>query len=303
MKNNVLILGGNGFIGKNLAKNLSEEYDVTIMDAYVPEEKLAGVSYIAGDFFNDRDLRELVRKYDNIVHAICTINPSNCSARYLSAYQKDFVQAVKLCGWLQESGGKMIFLSSGGTVYGSHEDWEFPLKENSTTRPINQYGCLKLCIEDVIRSFNAQYGSNHKIARITNPYGPGQDHNKGVGFVDAALKKAIKGEPLEIWGDGKTVRDYIYIEDVCKMLKALIRDESQEDTYNLSSGEGISQLQVLEEMKNLGLQVNVVWKDARNTDLKKIILDNHKIREIYDQEIRSFSKGIRLYYEYLKSIL
>lgn len=82
---------------------------------------------------------------------------------------------------------RVIFLSSGGTVYGIQD--EQPIVENAIASPINHYGAVKLCIETVIKTFNKQLHTKMIIARISNPYGPGQDYNKGVGFIDAALKK------------------------------------------------------------------------------------------------------------------
>lgn len=116
-------------------------------------------------------------------------------------YGRDFLQTVKLCGLLAEQKANMIFLSSGGTVYGVQESQ--PIKETALPVPINHYGSLKLCIENVIRTFNTQRHTKMRIARISNPFGPGQDYQKGVGFVDAAVKKMIRGEELRYGETGK----------------------------------------------------------------------------------------------------
>ena len=105
------------------------------------------------------------------------------------------------------------------------------------------------------------------IARISNPYGPGQDFNKGVGFIDAALKKTLNHEQIEIWGDGSVVRDYIYIEDVCEMIGSLINYDGNEEVFNVSSNQGIS-------------------------------LNDESIHEC---KIRSFEEGLKLYIDYLKN--
>ena len=116
-----------------------------------------------------------------------------------------------------------------------------PIVEDALPRPINHYGNVKLCIENTIRTFNYQAHTKILIARISNPYGPGQDFNKGVGFIDAAIKKTIRGEKIEIWGDGNNVRDYIYIDDVCRMLISLFNYQGNYDTFNISSNTGTSQ--------------------------------------------------------------
>ena len=206
----VLVLGGNGFIGRNLCSYLVKQgEDVYSFDMAYPEVKEAGVHYIAGDFFDDYTLRNVVKDMRVIFHAICTLNPGNSNEKCILGYERDFVQTAKLCDYIKDENSRLIFLSSGGTVYGNQRIQ--PITEDAVPVPINHYGNLKLCIENTIRTFNFQSKRHMIIARISNPYGPGQDYLKGVGFIDAALKRAIHGETIEVWGSGNVVRDYIYI--------------------------------------------------------------------------------------------
>lgn len=300
---NVLIIGGNGFIGKNFLKRLAvrEDFRVYSFDLSMPADKIPGVTYKEGDFFDDHVLKKTVEDMDLIIHSLSTVNPGNSNDKYMQGYGRDFLQTVKLCGMLAEQKANMIFLSSGGTVYGVQESQ--PIKETALPVPINHYGSLKLCIESVIRTFNTQRHTKMRIARISNPFGPGQDYHKGVGFVDAAVKKMIRGEELEIWGDGETVRDYIYIEDVCKMLETLVDYEGEEEVFNISSNEGITQNKVIEILKTLDRNIQVVYKEARSVDVKRIVLDNSKIRKYYQGNIRSFEEGLKEYYRYLSGQL
>ena len=144
---------------------------------------------------------------------------------------------------------------------------------------------------------------NMLIARISNPYGPGQDYHKGVGFIDAAIKRTLTGETIEIWGDGKTVRDYIFIDDVCKMLYALIEYHGPHEVFNLSSNTGASQNDIVEILKKLSDEVKVKYLPARTVDAKKIILDNQRIRSVCDFEMVSIEEGIQKYYDYIRQNL
>ena len=192
----------------------------------------------------------------------------------------------------------MIFLSSGGTVYGNQEIQ--PISEDALPRPINHYGNVKLCIENTIRTFNYQAHTKILIARISNPYGPGQDFNKGVGFIDAALKKTIKGEKIEIWGDGNNIRDYIYIDDVCRMLISLFDYQGDYDTFNISSNTGTSQRDVIRMLKEMRLAPEAVYLPARSVDAKKIILSNERIMSVHKNELISIRDGIGEYYGWLQ---
>lgn len=300
MKNKkVLVIGGNGFIGLNLLKRLAQRADLEVssFDINYPTEKIEGIEYVKGDFFDDNMLQNAIKGMDLIIHSLSTVNPGNSNERFMQGYGRDFIQTVKLCDMLIKQNSNMIFLSSGGTVYGVQEHQ--PIKETALPIPINHYGSVKLCIENVIRTFNTQLHTKMRIARISNPYGPGQDYKKGVGFIDAAIKKLIEKETLEIWGDGENIRDYIYIDDVCKMLETLIDYQGDEEVFNLSSNEGISQNQVVEVLKEIDKSLSVEYKDARSVDVKKIVLDNTKIKTIYHDEMVSFKDGIKAYYTFL----
>lgn len=295
----ILVLGGNGFLGRNLCKYLADCGEkVYSFDMSMPEVADNRIEYIAGDFFDDYTLEETVKGMDVIYHAICTLNPGNSNEKCILGYERDFVQTAKLCSYLKDTECRMIFFSSGGTVYGNQEVQ--PITEDAVPVPINHYGNLKLCIENTIRTFNFQMKKNMLIARISNPYGPGQDYHKGVGFIDAAIKHTIAGETIEIWGDGNVVRDYIYIDDLCRMLYALIEYHGDIEVFNLSSNTGVSQNDIVDILKQIDPAVKVAYKPGRSVDAKKIILDNSRIRSICDFEMVSIEEGIKRYYDYIK---
>lgn len=299
MKNKkVLVIGGNGFIGTNISKYLLNlGYEIYSFDIHHPVKAIDGINYLIGDFFDDVCLENVISGMDVIIHSLSTVNPGNSNQRYMQGYSRDFVQTVKLCSMIVDKPVQLIFLSSGGTVYGIQENQ--PILETNYPLPINHYGSVKLCIESVIRTFNTQIHKKMRIARISNPYGPGQDYSKGVGFIDAALKNTINNKTIEIWGDGEVIRDYIYIDDVAGMVASLIEYDGDIDVFNVSSSEGISLNQIIESIKELGLNPKVIYKEARSVDVPKIILDNQRIKQIYNKEVCSFKEGIKKYYEYL----
>lgn len=294
----VLVLGGNGFLGKNLCNYLAEQgEEVYSFDMSLPEQRNEKIQYIVGDFFDDYTLENVIKGMDVIYHAICTLNPGNSNEKCILGYERDFVQTAKLCSFIKDTDCRMIFFSSGGTVYGNQE--QQPIREDAVPVPINHYGNLKLCIENTIRTFNFQMKKNMLVARISNPYGPGQDYHKGVGFIDAAIKRSITGENIEIWGEGNNVRDYIYIDDLCEMLYTLIDYHGEFEVFNLSSNTGVSQNDIIEILKQISENVNVTYMPARSVDAKKIILDNHRIKSIYPKELVTLEDGIKRYYNYI----
>lgn len=294
----VLVLGGNGFIGKNLASYFIKQNDeVYSFDITTPEDKEGDIHYIEGDFFDDYVLKRAIQDMDVIYHGVCTLNPGNSNDKFIMGYERDFVQTVKLCSWLKDTKTRMIFLSSGGTVYGNQEIQ--PIKEEAVPVPINHYGNLKLCIENTIRTCNFQSRQNMLIARISNPYGRGQDYRKGVGFVDASLKHGIHGEDIEVWGNGEIIRDYIYIDDVCRMLYTLSHYQGDREVFNISSMVGTSQNDVLGIIQKIFPDIRIRYKESRSVDAKKIILDNTNIMKLDDFRLVGLEEGINRYYKYI----
>lgn len=294
-KNKVLILGGNGFIGSNLGQVLTEQgYNVTSFDREFPKEMLENVRYLKGDFFDELTLEELIKSQDIVYHAISTINPGNSNAEYMQGYQKDLIQTIRLCELIEKYRIKLIFLSSGGTVYGNQSCQ--PIPETALPCPINHYGNLKLCMENTMRIFHMQKKCNVRIARISNPYGPGQDYKKGVGFIDAVIKKAVSGETIEIWGDGSVVRDYIYIDDVCDMLAFLAQYEGEESTFNIGSGVGTSQNGVIRIIQKFQPDILVKYMESRSVDVKSAVLDCRKIQGLHQRNVLGVEEGISRYY-------
>lgn len=152
-----------------------------------------------------------------------------------------------------------------------------------------------------MRVFRYQNEKKFIIARIANPYGPGQDYRKGVGFIDAAIKHAMNGETIEIWGEGNVVRDYVYITDVCEALAILGENEIPYDVINISSGQGVTQNEVLDVIKRYYPQIKVEYQPARTVDADIIYLCNDRLKSIYKKPMVSLEDGIEAYYIYLKT--
>ena len=292
----IVVLGGNGFIGSRLIRMLVQEGAcVTSFDRQGSLEQVPEVRYVQGDFFDYDQLTMVTDGCDCIVHAVSTITPGSSQTQYLRGYTDDFAQTARLCDLAWRKGQRMLFLSSGGTVYGRKET---PIREDDLKRPINHYGSVKLCIENMMQTFNEQ-GADFRIARVANPYGPGQDYRKGVGFVDAAIKKTISGETIEIWGDGGIVRDYIYIDDACRMLCDILCHEGRTRIFNVSTGVGISQLDVVDILASLGEMPKVSFFPQRSIDASCIVLDPTRYFSHFSFRPRPFEAGLREYLTWL----
>lgn len=286
----IVILGGNGFIGSQLGQLLlSMNANVTSFDRILPENAINGIHYIQGDFFDDKQMLDAIAGAAFIVHAISTINPGNSSDNYMRGYEKDFVQSVKLFDAAARANQRVLFLSSGGTIYGKTN--RGPVAESSSQAPINHYGSVKACIEMAMHTFIVE-GAPFYIARIANPFGPGQDYRKGVGFIDAAIKHTLCNETIEVWGDGEVVRDYIYISDVCNMLCHLLTYEGNEHVFNIGSGIGATQNDIIDIIRQHFGDISVNYLPARAVDVPYIVLETSLYQSIFPYRCMSLHTGI-----------
>lgn len=293
----ILVLGGRGFIGKNVCRKLVEGGEEVFSLDKEKEGHAVGVNVVVADFFSD-EVFKFIDRADIIIHSISTVSTSNADCLYLRGYEKDLIQTIKIFEYVSLKKKRLIFLSSGGTVYG--DSAIIPIKEEACQTPINHYGVIKLCMEKSASVFNRKYGNNIICLRISNPYGPGQDFTKGIGFIDAVLKKSLNNETLTIWGDGNIIRDFIYIDDVADIIKFFCYYNGKETVINVGTGVGKSQKQIIEIIKKMGLGINVHYDAARTVDVKMNVLDCTRLKSIYPNDIKELEEGIKEYYEYIK---
>lgn len=175
---------------------------------------------------------------------------------------------------------KIVFLSSGGTVYGHPQI--LPIPETHPRRPINSYGIIKATIENYLQMFQQTHALGSVVVRLANPFGPGQSYSKGQGLIPAILMRHFSGEPIHIFGDGSAQRDYLYINDTIDAIMEIIsRRDLNGATINVGSGVGRSILDVIGAIESsLGGKLELKFLDGRPGDVDKNILDIKKAKNL-----------------------
>ena len=167
---------------------------------------------------------------------------------------------------------RVVFVSSGGTVYGVPE--QIPIPETHPTHPICGYGIHKLSVEKYLHLYEQLHGVPYRVLRLSNPYGIEQVANRPQGVIGNFVYKALHGEPLEIWGDGSVVRDYVYIEDVMDAFLRVATHEGPARVFNIGSGEGHSIVDIREIIEEaVGRALDVTYGGARDVDVPANVLD------------------------------
>lgn len=302
----IVILGAAGFIGTNLALKLAEnkENDLLIVDEkmeYFDKSLQAdNVKKITICFSNLSEYAPLFQKADIVYHLISTNNPTSSNLNIGNEITDNIsITLAILEGCIRNNVKKLVFLSSGGTVYGKVED--FPIKEDHVTNPITTYGVQKLTIEKLLYLYNYVYGLDYSIIRLSNPYGPHQRPNGRLGAVTTFTYKALKGEELVVYGDGSVVRDYIYIDDAVRGIIKITMSNSRERIFNLGSGIGISINELLTVIRRvLDTDFSVRYIEKRSVDVPINYLDVSKYENIFGKaNLISIEEGVRLTAKYL----
>jgi UDP-glucose 4-epimerase len=296
MNGKVAILGAGGFLGTNLVRALAGEVGELRCFGRPPAfpEALRDVNWTDGELEGDR-VRELVSGCDTVVHLISSSTPANADKSIASDAQSNVITTLKLVDQCVELGvRRFVFISSGGTVYGIPT--QVPTPEDAPTNPITAYGVAKLAIEKYLAVYQRQRGLDYRVLRVANPFGPYQTARKGQGIIAAAMAAVFHGTPLEIWGDGRVVRDYVFVADVVQAIIKAIRHEGPSRVFNIGSGRGHDLLQVVQTIEILaGKSLRTRFRPARPADVPVSILDTSLAATELDwHATTSFEEGLAM---------
>lgn len=250
-----LVLGGRGFIGSHLVDALLAQghkvrcfYRPSPEDTPVPTDAGPNLELFEGDLNDESRVAEALKGIDVCFHLISTTLPQSSNADPEYDVRTNVLSTVKLLTQAVVNGvKKVVFVSSGGTVYGVPK--LSPIPETHATDPVCSYGITKLTIEKYMGLFRHLHGLDCTVLRIANPYGERQRMRSGQGAVAVFLGKVLRGEPIEVWGDGSVVRDYIYISDVIDSVIAAMHYSGPELVFNIGSGRGHSINEVLQAVE------------------------------------------------------
>lgn len=269
------IIGGGGFIGTNLALHLLDQgHRVRTFGNPGPHtEALAECRQWITHFGDLDQLREAVKGCDGVYHLIGRTVLPDAEKDKAKDIDRILQNTLRLMD-LSVSGhfGRLIFISSGGTVYGIPS--QIPIKENSSDWPISSYGVSKLTIERYLHVYRHQYGLDYRTARISNPFGAYQLPDKGQGVIARLIDSSLREIDFPLMGDGSVIRDYIYIDDVSDALHRLADYGGEQRIFNIGSGNGHSLMEIIRLVeKTTGREINLKRLPGRPMDVPVNILD------------------------------
>lgn len=282
----ILLLGGTGFVGRQLLEQLHQQQAETYVIARKAHTlpKLAGVHYYASSLDNPELLNAILPQCKIVVHLASDSTPSSSAFGPIFEAEHNLLPTLKLLEVLQKNEhASLIYFSSGGTIYGD-PNTQFVNEDNLLT-PLSYYGAGKVTLEKFIIAFCHQLQRSAIILRPANFYGPGQPYCQGFGIIPTIFHNILNSKPLPIWGDGETVRDYLYISDLIDLCIQMINKPIKHNgvrIYNVGSEQGhtINQLcTLIEEVTHQPIVRQ--YQKSRTVDVKRIVLDCTRLHNDY----------------------
>jgi UDP-glucose 4-epimerase len=300
----ILVIGGAGFIGYHLVHDLLESgHTVAVFGrSSQPARPMpSGVSYFSGDLSNATLLNDCLSGVEAVAHLASGTVPATGDKNPMADVNinlngtLNLLEAMKTCGVK-----RLLFLSSGGTVYGVPQ--EVPISVNHPLTPICSYGIVKVAIESYLNLYERNAGLQPIIIRASNPYGPHQGNLGVQGIIGTYLNLASEHRPIEIWGDGSTVRDFIYVKDLTRLcVKSL--ESSKVGIYNGGSGIGTSVLDIAKMVQEITENTApIIYKPQRKLDVPISVLEIETTKADFEWNTRvGINEGILRTWDWLNN--
>lgn len=293
------MLGGGGFIGSTIADRLLQEgHSVRIFERprVSPYRRFASseaVEWFEGDVLSSHNVADALKDIDAVMHLVSTTLPKNSNDDPIYDVQSNVVATLQLLNAMVARGiRRIVFISSGGTIYGAPE--YTPIDEKHPTNPIVSYGITKLAIEKYLHIFQRTHGLQPVTLRVANPYGERQRYETAQGAVGVFMHKALLNQPIDIWGDGGVTRDYIHVSDVAEAFVKALDYRGEHNIFNVSSGQGTSLNELLDMLEGvLSRPIARRYLPARHFDVPLSILSSSLAQAELDWKPQvSMSEGL-----------
>lgn len=298
-----LVLGGCGFIGSHVVDALlAAGHQVSIVDRSPLRRDCDwhDVECFLGDLNQLDVLARALVGVDVVYHLVSTTFPSSSNLDPVADIEGNLIATVRLLDLMRQAGcRRIVYFSSGGTVYG--EPTVVPVDESQPLKPICSYGIVKVAIENYLFMYDRLYGLQPVVLRASNPYGPRQGKTGLQGLIGTVLNRLHLGQSMTIWGDGETVRDYIFVKDLARLALVAGEDAIHTGVFNAGSGRGYSVNELLALASQVtGIESCVDRQPPRAFDVHRIVLAVEAARTTFDwQPTTSIEDGLKLTWDYL----
>lgn len=290
----ILITGGAGFIGSHIADILIQNnYKVIIADNLSTGKKdninNKAIFYNI-DIKNYNDLENIFNnnKIEYIIHLAAQVSVPNSIRNPINDANENIIATLNIIELSKKYNIKKIIASSSAAVYGIPK--KLPIDESHTTIPISYYGLSKLTMEKYLILSNL----NYIICRFSNVYGSRQTPHGEAGVVSIFMDNAINNKDLNIFGDGKQTRDFIYVEDIAKIFLFFIEKNISNEILNISTNNSININELANTIINISKSnIKINYLEKRDGDINDSILDNKKLLNLININFTTIDEGLK----------
>ncbi|MCD6523699.1 MAG: SDR family oxidoreductase [Thermococcus sp.] len=296
MRNKLIVVtGGAGFIGSHIAWELVKDNEVIVIDnMYTGKEENVppGAKLVKADIRDYEAIVELISNADYVFHEAAQVSVVESIRDPVFTEEVNVIGTLNILRALMEGHGKLVFASSAA-VYGDNPN--LPLKETERPRPLSPYGVTKAAAEEYLRVFNELYGLPVVSLRYFNVFGPRQSANQYAGVISIFINRALTGEPLVIYGDGKQTRDFIYVKDIVRA-NLLVAESRRANgrVFNVATGKQTSILELaMKVIEITGTTSSIVFDKPRPGDIRHSQADITEIRKLGFEPEWSLEEGLK----------
>jgi UDP-glucose 4-epimerase len=308
MERETLLIGGTGFVGQALAPRLVKAGHKVHLVARRPVPMgLDGKAVLhTSPLDNAKLLHTLLPECQTVFYLASDSTPGTSASEPMWESELNLGPALRFLDILQKYDKvHLIFISSGGTVYGNPRS--LPVGEDQPLSPLSYHGAGKIAMESFLQAYCRQFGRSVTVLRPSNFYGPGQPYRKGFGIVRGILEHLRRDLPVEIWGDGENVRDFLYIEDfvdACMQLALKDRDKGAIDVFNVGYGKGVSINRLCDLVESAtGRRIRKEYRAGRSIDVRSVVLDCSKLNQVAGwKPATDLETGLTRTWEWLKTL-
>jgi UDP-glucose 4-epimerase len=293
MAKSIVIFGGSGFIGQALLKALTKKEIplIVLSRSPLPVTLLAKAPLLknyCGDFVQPEDFADFLSNASAVIHCASTSTPGKSAGQPRREATDNLLPTLALMeAWQNLPHCHLLYLSSGGALYQPGEGRA--ATESSALEPRSYYGAGKIAAEYFIAAACAQFSLQATIIRPSNIYGPGQTPKAGFGIIANAFAHLKSQQPLTIWGDGQSIRDYLYIDDFIELCLSVLEKPGQDyQVFNAASGQGIRLVDLLQLIEKISaMPLSIQYQTSRKVDIPTVALSSEKAKKIYNWQART----------------
>lgn len=304
----VIVFGGDGFLGSHYVESLlALGHELTVFNhsrtgMFKNLGHLDGRFWkIVGDFADAGAVAASLKGQEVAVDFVMSSTPVGSWEEPLRTIESDLCPSVRFFELCARTGvRKIIFASSGGAIYGPHAGL---LDESTVPHPFSPHSIIKLCTEHFLHYYCEKHGLAADCYRIGNVYGPRQPLDRPQGVIAAWIGRTLAAQPLDVFGDEKTIRDYIFVRDAAQLMTHSLRDLEVGETYNLGTGQGTSILELLDVFRSVvGGPVEYRLHPRRASDNSSSVLASDKLlRHFPGFVFHGLDEGIRESFEWART--